>query len=90
MQCLGQFDLVLASETLYCLENMRVFLELLVGSLKMGGRGFVASKVNYFGCSGGLHLFKGMVDEREEVTWRVVWESVEGVRREILEVTRTC
>jgi predicted nicotinamide N-methyase len=86
---LGKFDLVLASETLYSKDDMPEFLNVLVDSLKEGGRAIIASKVNYFGCSGGLHLFKMMVDEREEVEYTVVWEGGEGVRREILEVRKT-
>jgi ubiquinone/menaquinone biosynthesis C-methylase UbiE len=89
MKDLGQFDLVLASETLYSIESMPSFLDLLVRVLKIEGRALIASKANYFGCSGGLLAFKKMVEVREGVEWKSVKVIEKGVRREILEVRRT-
>ncbi|GMH79046.1 hypothetical protein TrLO_g7735 [Triparma laevis f. longispina] len=66
----GEFDVVIASETVYTVEKTQESLELVRRHLKKGGVGYVAGKRFYFGCGGGMGLFKELIDG-EEFEWEV-------------------
>lgn len=84
--------MLLASETIYSLNSIRAFTEVLIGVLKSAeetrgcGKAFVAAKKFYFGVGGGVDEFLGTLDALGG-KGVMAWESEgEGVRRVIVEV----
>ncbi|KAG5363379.1 Histidine protein methyltransferase 1 [Yarrowia sp. B02] len=62
VRLVGQYSLVLASETIYSLDTLPVFTNTL---LNIGaGDMLVAAKKVYFGVGGGIHEFESLVTER--------------------------
>ncbi len=82
-----EYDLIITSETIYSLDSQRDLLEVLGTCLKEGGRVLLAAKTHYFGVGGGIRQFEGLLKE-EGWTSRVVIKVEDGVKREILELTR--
>jgi len=80
------FDLVLASETIYSMEYLPNFTNLLLNSLKSGGKALVAAKKMYFGVGGGVVEFELMLDARKANYTTVL--DVGQVGRVVLEVSK--
>lgn len=83
-----QFDLILTSETIYNPENQQKLLNCLHDKLKTNGRVFVAAKTYYFGVGGGLREFEELIKKDGRFSCKVVWQSSQGVNREIVELMK--
>ncbi|KAG5362352.1 Histidine protein methyltransferase 1 [Yarrowia sp. C11] len=64
VRLVGQYSLVLASETIYSLDTLPVFTNTLLNITEAGGDVLVAAKKVYFGVGGGIHEFETLVTER--------------------------
>lgn len=57
-----KYDLVLTSETIYCVDSQPKLLELIKKHVKPGtGRALVAAKSHYYGVGGSMEMFKTLV-----------------------------
>lgn len=57
-----QYDLIITSETIYCIESQPALLEVMKKHVKpVTGRVLVAAKCHYFGVGGSMDLFKKLV-----------------------------
>lgn len=82
-QC--DYDLVLASETIYSLDTIGDFTNVLCRALKAGsGKALVAAKRVYFGVGGGIVEFERLLSNRS-VSYKTVLERG-SVGRVVLEV----
>ena len=81
------FDLILASETIYCLDDLQKFRDALARFFKPEGVALVAAKEYYFGVGGGVDAFLEVVEEGKEKMKNVIhWIEQHGVRRAIIEL----
>ncbi len=78
--------MILTSETIYEAENSANLCKLINTCLKDDGVAYVAAKHNYFGCSGSIEFFKTTC--RNDFNVKTVFEHSEGVRREIIKLTK--
>lgn len=62
VRLVGEYSLVLASETIYSLDTLPVFTNTLLNIAS--GDVLVAAKKVYFGVGGGIHEFESLVTER--------------------------
>ncbi len=85
----SRYDLILTSETIYSLGSQDSLLALLSKCLRPEGRVLLAAKTHYFGVGGGLRQFEERL-EAHAGRWefKTVWRTEQGVKREILEITK--
>lgn len=83
----SDFDLVLASETVYSLESLPSFTNVTVSALKPGASALVAAKQVYFGVGGGVIEFLRLLDA-EGLHHSTVAEYGESVKRVVLEIKK--
>eukprot|EP01029_Cantina_marsupialis_P001477 TRINITY_DN11258_c0_g1_i1.p1 TRINITY_DN11258_c0_g1~~TRINITY_DN11258_c0_g1_i1.p1 ORF type:complete len:236 (+),score=55.85 TRINITY_DN11258_c0_g1_i1:121-828(+) len=83
-------DVILSSETIYCVDYIKSLLSLFRHSLKIGGFALVAAKRFYFGVGGGTLDFMDDVEDFGgfECETALVLEDGSSNTREILKVTR--
>lgn len=91
------YDIILTSETLYEASSIPRLLNLVTRVLKKPeGMVYVASKTNYFGCSGSLQVLKDELEKRkvgvmeDDYHLHMTTEQVFGtqcVRREIVKLS---
>lgn len=60
----GRFDVVLASETIYSLDTLPAFTDVLCEAIVPRGAAYVAAKRVYFGVGGGVVEFERLLDAR--------------------------
>ena len=84
----NKFDLILASETIYSLEDLAKFRDAVVHFLRPeGGVALVAAKEYYFGVGGGVDAFLETVARSEKpMKSKTNWIEQHGVRRAIIEL----
>eukprot|EP00042_Codosiga_hollandica_P020291 m.65282 g.65282 ORF g.65282 m.65282 type:complete len:278 (+) comp49785_c0_seq1:1-834(+) len=79
------YNVILASETLYALENLTKFYLLLKSRLSYpDGVAIIATKTYYFGVGGGTLPFQEIVQQDGCMNLQVLSEVTEGVRRQVL------
>lgn len=83
----SQFDLVLASETVYSPDTISIFTDSLIHSLQPTGVGLVGAKKVYFGVGGGIPEFVSALNQRR-IAHDTVFDDTQGVGRAVLSVTR--
>ena len=83
-----QYDLILTSETIYNVSNQKKLLAVFEKCLKSDGRVLLAAKTCYFGVGGGLRQFEKVLEESGKWEYKTVRKIDQGVKREILELTR--
>lgn len=83
-QLVGQFDVVLASETIYSLDSLMPFTDVVEHAISGGGKAFIAAKRVYFGVGGGVIEFEQALDARS-IQHAVVAE-LGSVQRVVLSV----
>ena len=83
-----KFDLILASETIYSLDDLPKFRDAVVHFLRPeGGVALVAAKEYYFGVGGGVDAFMDAVANGEKpMKSRANWIEQHGVRRAVIEL----
>ena len=83
-----KFDLILASETIYSLEDLPKFRDAVVHFLRPeGGVALVAAKEYYFGVGGGVDAFLDVVAKGgKPMKSRTHWIEQHGVRRAVIEL----
>lgn len=81
-----KFDVILTSETIYNPQNQQKLLDTFGEKLAKGGFVLVAAKTHYFGVGGGLRQFESLIKNDGRFTSNVLWNSTDGVLREILEL----
>lgn len=84
----GQYDMILTSETIYNTQNQMKLLDCVHDKLKPDGIVLLAAKTYYFGVGGSLRYFEELMDKDTRFSYKVVWTSTEGVKREILEIKK--
>ncbi|XP_015509326.2 histidine protein methyltransferase 1 homolog [Neodiprion pinetum] len=82
-----KYDLILTSETIYNPDNQKKLHNIFKTQLKKNGSAYVAGKVYYFGVGGGMRQFEDLVEKEKIFETKTVWNSDEGVQREILKLT---
>ncbi|XP_039951630.1 histidine protein methyltransferase 1 homolog [Bactrocera neohumeralis] len=83
----NKFDYILTSETIYNPQNQQKLLDTFYAKLNTNGVVLVAAKTYYFGVGGGLRQFEELITSDKRFQFKVVWSSVDGVKREILELS---
>ncbi|XP_014270734.1 histidine protein methyltransferase 1 homolog [Halyomorpha halys] len=84
---LGSFyDVILTSETIYQPKAYFKLHELFKNCLKPGGFIILAAKSYYFGVGGSLGEFLSFIEKENIFTYKNVWCSNEGIKREIVEL----
>ncbi|KAJ3189896.1 Histidine protein methyltransferase 1 [Gaertneriomyces sp. JEL0708] len=81
-----QYDIILASETIYTASSYASQLSLMKHVIKQGGVAYVAAKGMYFGCSGSLEMFVRFA-ESQGVAVERIWRGGEGVGREVVKLS---
>lgn len=81
-----KYDIILASETIYNIENQEKLLETFRKRLKEDGIVLVAGKSHYFGVGGGLEQFIDYVKSKNVFTTNYLWKSDENLKRGIVEL----
>lgn len=84
----GLYDRILTSETIYNPSNQQKLINCLHDKLKPDGIVLVSAKTYYFGVGGGLTQFKELIEKDKRFHYKVVWESKDGVNREIIELRK--
>ena len=86
----GSFDIILAGECLYRVENYALLVSILERCLTADGRAFFATKRFYFGLTGGTDDFEDFLREGRQFASEVVHTVEDGVStiRDIIEVRR--
>ena len=84
----NKFDLILASETIYSLEDLAKFRDTVMHFLRPeGGVALIAAKEYYFGVGGGVDAFLETVARSEKpMKSETNWIEQHGVRRAIIEL----
>ncbi|XP_014098632.3 histidine protein methyltransferase 1 homolog [Bactrocera oleae] len=82
----NKFDYIFTSETIYNPQNQQKLLDTFYAKLSTDGVVLVAAKTYYFGVGGGLRQFEELITSDKRFQCKVVWSSVQGVGREILEL----
>lgn len=84
----GHYDVVLASECIYCTESQYHLLECIKQVLQPPmGVAYIAAKVYYFGVGGGTDSFMKLVNSDgiyESKTVKVIEETSSGNKREVI------
>lgn len=84
------YDLVLASETIYSLETIGTFTDTMINCLdtsKKSPTALIAAKKIYFGVGGGIPEFQSELKKRN-ITWESVYEDKHGVGRAVLRISK--
>jgi hypothetical protein len=88
----GDYDIVLAAETVYTLETTLATARLFEKHLKIGGVGLIACKKYYFGCAGGGDAFREAVEKVSQgsmvITVEEKFDNGSGNIRELLKLTK--
>ena len=80
-------DLILTSETIYSKDNYTKLLSLIKNHLKPNGQVFIAAKIYYFGCTGGVFEFCQFVEQDGTFDVDVVKTIDANLQRNILKLT---
>ena len=80
-------DIILTSETIYCLDRYPELVDVFSHCLSDDGFVLLAAKVHYFGVGGGLRLFEKAL-EKAGFQYKTLQKFDEGVKREIIEISR--
>ena len=81
-----KYDLILTSETIYEEANYYKLLSIFEQLLETNGSILLAAKIHYFGVGGGLRSFEKSLQSKW--TYRTVFENIDTVKREIIEIKR--
>jgi len=82
-----KFDLILASETIYNLDDLQKFYEALLHFLAPDGVALVASKEYYFGVGGGVDSFLELISKNgDKLKTKCSWIEQHGVKRALMEL----
>ena len=81
-----KYDLILTSETIYEEANYYKLLSIFEHLLETNGSILLAAKIHYFGVGGGLRSFEKSLQSKW--TYRTVFENIDTVKREIIEIKR--
>ncbi len=83
-----QYDLILTSETIYNEENYAKLLAIFECLLAESGKVLLAAKTHYFGVGGGIRRFESVLQDSNKWCFKTVFAHDDGVKREIIEITR--
>jgi len=86
---LDKYDTILTSETIYNPENYCKLLAVFDQVLKAEGSIYVAAKTQYFGVGGNLRQFEKLINDQKIWKIETCFCSEEGVRREIIKLSRS-
>lgn len=81
------YRLILASETIYSLETLPMFTDVMLDCMDAQGQALIAAKKIYFGVGGGIPDFLDILSTKN-VHYQVVADYSTGVGRSVIQVTK--
>ena len=82
-----KYDIILTSETIYCVDSQHKLLNVFQKCLKPQGDVFVAAKTHYFGVGGSISFFHDIVSKTALFDYKVAQEYSSNVPRQIIKLT---
>lgn len=81
-----KYDFIVTAETIYNAQNYDKLLNMFKAKLSQTGVVYLSAKSYYFGLSGNVLDFCKLLDSDNTFHHEVVWKSVDGLQREILQI----
>ncbi|XP_045474847.1 histidine protein methyltransferase 1 homolog [Harmonia axyridis] len=81
-----KFDYIFTSETIYKEDNYHKLHSVFEDLLSPQGKIYLAAKTFYFGPGGGLYTFLEFLNNRKKFEYKLVWQYINGLTREIYEI----